>query len=333
LKIFHGTYLDTIETLIPDDYQPQLLRRGLLPTDVVGYVSTQFGAGYEYKPGETFSISVRKGSRRVEELLLEVPSRFRNSREMIRLEGHNTLGALTLSGSFPFRLENGADAVKIIDLGVELGNWTRVIHYAELTSVRSAEYWSDSNAIARAKDELLLGVIDVQRMRDTGATSILAYISAYKPKQVLVLGDFSPEGRRRLNDIKAHLTALGYSPIFVDELPDVPHFDLMQKLVAVASSCKFIIMDDSSKSGHLSEFPLVAQNRWYAAILRLSGSRSTFMTRGVAETTQTMVEYEYDASSLSSVLATATAELEKRIDAQEERLRLTFPWRGENSPG
>lgn len=332
LKIFHDTYLETVETLIPSDYQPQLLRRGLLPAEVVGYVSTQFGAGYEYKPSEAFSISVRRGSRRVEELLLEVPSRFRNSTAMMRLEGHNTVGHLTLSGSFPFRLENGADAVQFIDLGVKLGNWTRIVRYAELTSIRSAEYWSESNAIARAKDELLLGVIDVQRMRDTGATSILAYVTAYKPKQVLVLGDFSPEGRQRLNDIKAHLTTLGYLPIFVDEVPDVPHFDLMQKLVAVASSCKFIVMDDSSRSGHLSEFPLVAQNRWYAAILRLSGSRSTFMTRGVAETTQTMVEYEYDASSLSSVLATAAAELEKRIDAQEERLRLTFPWRVEDSP-
>jgi hypothetical protein len=320
-----------VDTLIPGEFQPYLLRRALLPANVIGYVSTQFGAGYEYRSNESFSISTKRGSRRVEELLLEVPPRFRRSTEMIRVEGGGTFGHFTLAGSFPFRL-GAAGRLRLIDIRVELGEWERTIEYAELESIRSADYWSESNAIARAKDELLVAIVDVHRARDTASADLLAYVNTYKPKQVLVLGDFQPEGRQRLNEIRNHLVQAGYLPAFVDEVPDIPHFDLMQKLVALASSSRFVVMDDSSKSGHLAEFPLVVQNRWYAVVLRLRGSRSSFMTHGVAATTNTMVEYEYDAASLPSIIADAVAEIETRIDYRERRLNAELPWRAGGNP-
>ena len=331
LEVFHETYAETVNALIPEDFRRYLLRRSLLPAEVIGYVSTQFGAGYEYKPQESLAIWTKRGSRRVEDLLLEVPSQYRHSTAMFNVEGQATFGRFSMSGGFPFRL--GPDGeLRLIDIRVELGKWERSIRYAEITSNRTADYWSEPNAIARAKDELLVAVIDVQRTRDTSSADILTYVTTYKPTQVLVLGDFQPEGRQRLNDIKSRLSELGYSPIFVDEVDDIPHFDLTQKLVAIASSSRFVVMDDSSRSGHLAEFPTLVQNRWYAIMLRLKGSRSSFMTRGVAASTNTMVEYEYDAATLSERLTRATQKLESLIDDREQQLKAEFPWRTGSNP-
>jgi hypothetical protein len=252
--------------------------------------------------------------------------RLRGSPAILNLPGFNTVQDLTLAEGFPFRLGNEADQIRFIGVRARTGGWTRTLRYAEFSAIRTAEHWSDIQAVGRAKDEILEALVDVRQVQTTGAGNLSNYLTAYKPRRVLVLGDFSEEGRRRLAGIKALMTEFGYSPIFVDEVPDIPHFDLLQKLVAIGSSSRFVVMDDSSRSGHLAEFDEVVHQRWHAIILRLEGSHSSYMTRGVASSLQTMLEYEYDANSLATVLAAAMEEVESRISAREASLRATFPW-------
>jgi hypothetical protein len=77
LERFHGEYTDTVERFIKSPERDGLLRYSLLPATVTGYVSTNFGAGFEYRPGK-FRIETRLSSRRIEDLCLEPPeSRFR----------------------------------------------------------------------------------------------------------------------------------------------------------------------------------------------------------------------------------------------------------------
>lgn len=52
LGTFHDTYSQTVEQYLAADVRANLLRRSLLPVRVLGYVSTQLGAGYEYFEGE-----------------------------------------------------------------------------------------------------------------------------------------------------------------------------------------------------------------------------------------------------------------------------------------
>jgi hypothetical protein len=53
LDVFHKEYSGTVERLIPAHLRGNLLRYSLLGTSsIAGYVSTQYGAGFEYVPGE-----------------------------------------------------------------------------------------------------------------------------------------------------------------------------------------------------------------------------------------------------------------------------------------
>lgn len=333
LQLFHDTYLDTAETLMPIRFRPRLLRRSLLPAEVIGYVSTQFGVGYEYGSSGPLNISTRKSSRRIEDALFQVPRRFQDSMPVFQGEGSAILINLNVEGGRYILLDDTADLVTIIKVRVKIGTWTRNVKYAELSAIRSADHWSDVKAVTRAKDEILEALVDLQQLEMAQANDLSSYLDNYKPHRVLVLGDFQPEGRRRLDEIKANLAKLGYYPIFVDEVPDIPHHDLIQKVVAIGSSSRFIVVDDSSRSGHLTEFDEVVTHRWHAIVLRLKGSTSSFMTRGVASSLQTMVEREYDFNSLPSVLTKAVTEVEARIDDRAAKLRALFPWRpSEDSP-
>lgn len=76
---------------------------------MTGYVSTQLGAGYEYRAGEA-EISVRRGSQRIEELFVDAPSWLSRLGPFFNVgEGNNGIASLTLEGGFPFRF-SGKDA-------------------------------------------------------------------------------------------------------------------------------------------------------------------------------------------------------------------------------
>lgn len=327
LKVFHEAYTETVESLVPAKFRSRLLRQALLPAEIIGYVSTQFGVAYEYGTPGVLQITTTRSSRRIEDLVLAAPPFVRRRPEMFRMLGSDaTIAHLTLAEGFPFRLGNEADQIRFIDVRVKIEHWSRILRYAEFSAIRMADHWSAVRAVARAKDEILEAVVDLGQLEVTAASELSDYLNIYKPKRVLVLGDFGREGRQRLADIKAALADMGYSPLTVDEVPDVAHFDLLQKLVAIASSSRFVVMDDSSRSGHLTEFDEVAHGRWHTIILRLKGSHSSFMTRGIASSLKTMVEAEYEASSLPAVLADAVKQLETRIDEREAALRATLPW-------
>ncbi|MBI2999183.1 MAG: hypothetical protein HYY46_12185 [Deltaproteobacteria bacterium] len=123
----------------------------------------------------------------------------------------------------------------------------------------------------RAKDEVLLALVHL-RESEKRSIPLSQYLSNYKEKTVLVLGDYGNEGRKRLEEIKGALVQLGYAPLLLDEIPDDLHYDLQQKAVAVGSVARFVVIDDSSKSGHLVEYSHGQINRWILIILRLDSS-------------------------------------------------------------
>lgn len=111
-------------------------------------------------------------------------------------------------------LDDTADLVTIINARVKIGTWVRNVRYAEVSAIRSADHWSDVKAVTRAKDEILEALVDLQQLEMAQANDLSSYLDNYKPHRVLVLRDFQPEGRRRLDEIKANLAKLGYFPDF-----------------------------------------------------------------------------------------------------------------------
>ena len=61
LATFHEEYVATVEGYVPEGARSRLTRYSLLPAvQVTGYVSTQLGAGYEYREGDG-GISIIRG--------------------------------------------------------------------------------------------------------------------------------------------------------------------------------------------------------------------------------------------------------------------------------
>ncbi len=327
LTVFHETYKGTVEEFIPSHARQQLARYRFVRDHSVGYLSTNNGAGYEYLDGLP-SLSIERSSARVEDMLFKAPAQVREGPTMFQLRAswNITFQGGTFEGAFPVRLE-GRSFVRLIDMRYRALGWERYVLYAELFTDRTVPFWSESNAVARAKDEVLVALFDLQEAQRR-SLDLADYLKKFKSRLVLVLGDYSFDGLRRLETIQAVLEELGYNAVLLKEV-DVPGefgYDLQQKAVAVGSVARFVVIDDSAPSGHYVELVLAQQNRWISAVLRLAGSTSSFMTRGVSLSSTVMREYSYDEASVRDVVRQAAAWAEERVKELGRSLASLYPW-------
>jgi hypothetical protein len=331
LRQFHRTYRETVE-LVPRQLRERLLRVRYLDVGLIGYVSTQYGAGFEYsreKPSGT--IEYRLGSRPVEQLLFGTPPRLvKAATTGIALDNaaHATLQDVGFSNINPIRLAGQRTSVRLIDVHCEAPSlgWSRDIAYAELYGDRSRQFWSPLSAVERAKNEVLVALVDTNRAAAAGFVDIGQYLARFKARQVLVLGDYGTAGKVRLDSIVKRIRDIGYDPILLNEVPDEPSMDPQQKLVAIGAASRFIVIDDSSKSGHLVEIPHVLANRWITVILRLEGSEGTFMTKGVSATSSVVTERSYNTDDLQDVLKVGLEWAEQMRSNIVGTYESVFPW-------
>ena len=245
----------------------------------------------------------------------------------VKNSGENTLfHSCSFSGKFPFRLE-GADAslflykVDFIDQ-----NWKQYVHFAEIYANRSKKFWSAENAVSRAKDEVLSALVESNRAAER-SVSIDEYISKYKKKTILVLGDYEKEGLKRLNMISGVLSDIGYEPLLVKNIPDSVYQDLSQKVVAIGSIVRFIVVDDSSKSGHLTEIDICKQNNWVTILLRAEGGNSSWMSAGVSQHSRVIHEKSYSLSDAKPAIIEAVGWAENKLNELKSRFADIYPWR------
>jgi hypothetical protein len=271
IEAFNSTLRETGEQYIPSELQGNLFHLSLLPARIVGYISTQFGTAIEWHPAAHTRIETNRGSARVEDLLVQAPPYLRARGPMLLIAGVNTaVKSLTLEGGFPFRLGSRDASVFIQDVRFRAGQWSRSVTYAELLGDRRAETWSREKAVTRAKDEVLAALSDLKQSEEQDV-SVVDYISTFKKRTVLLLGDYDSEGLLRLSEIAALLQGLNYEPLLIKDVPDIPTYSLPQKLVAIGAVARFVVIDDSSKSGHLTEVEICKNNDWVTILLRAGG--------------------------------------------------------------
>ena len=233
---------------------------------------------------------------------------------------------LTLEGGFPLRLNKEAASISLFNMSFKAAFWKRNIQYAQLFGSRKADDWSTAKAVARAKDEVLAALVEVQRAENSGIT-LDQYIASHKEKTVLVLGDYSSEGLTRLNTITAELVFLGYKPILVKDIPDNLYQDMSQKVVAIGSISRFVIVDDSSRSGHLAEIPLCKQNNWITIIMRRNGMGGSWMTAGASAFSNVILELPYSGAAVRDALAEGVKWAEDKLGSLKQNLSSIYPWR------
>lgn len=326
IETFHRTYKDTAAAFIPAEKLSSLLRYTYLESSVHGYVSTSFGAGFEYNSASSGTILTRHSSLRIEDLLLGTPASTRKLPAFIKTTTSSCLERVKISGRPPLLLSGTNASARLIDVTIEIGTWSRHFELAELFGDRSAAFWSESNAITRAKDEILVALSDISQARHL-SLNLSEYLSRFKDKTVLVLGDYSQTRKGRLILIKQALKILGYNAVLLDEIPDDLRYSLSQKAVAIGSVSRFIIFDDSSKSGHLIELAHAQNNDWVTVILREEGSDSSFMTLGASATSRVVREMSYTLDNLHEVLGEASNWAEQEIARLGFFYGSSYPWR------
>jgi hypothetical protein len=230
----------------------------------------------------------------------------------------------TLGG--PIRLGSDSADTSIENVNFTAREWNYHIHYAEIWCTRSAEHWSREKAITRAKDEVLAALAE-RKKAEQRQMSIDDYIKTWKGKTVLLLGDYDDSGMARLEVIRNCLDGFGYNTLLVKELPDVLHYDIPQKVVMLAGLSRFVIVDDSSKSGHLTEIELCKLNRWVTILLRAEGQHGSWMTAGASAFSKVILEKSYSLDKPGPALAEATEWAESMLKELQTTLDNTYPWR------
>lgn len=332
LEEFHSSLDETAKTFLPD-HARELLHMSLLPARIVGYVSTQYGVAFEYIPSETTSVEVIRGSARVEDLLFDPPPKLTGAPGFVETDMRCLdIQQAIVRDRFPVRLQGASARMSISQTICLAEGWKRSVHYAELYGDRSSELWSVAQAVSKAKDEVLAGMFEISQARKK-ALALPEYISRIKSKAVLLLGDYGEDGAQRLGAIGAVLCELGYEPVLVADIPDNPPQDLSQKVSMLGSLTRFVVVDDSSKSGHLAELPLCQSNRWITVVLRAEGIGSSWMTAGISASSRVMTELSFVSSSPRSAVEQAVRWAEETIRDLGVRFDSAYPWRRKPTDG
>jgi hypothetical protein len=333
ISLFHQTVEETACQFLPIEHRSSLLHLSLLPARIVGYVSTQFGVAIEYIPSTQTEIQVVRGSARVEDLFVQAPSHIRRTIPMLNVHGvsegfnisHGLL-RMTLEGAFPFRLADPNASLRLEEVTFKIGSWHRNVKYAETFGNRTAEFWSKEQAIARAKDEVLAALMQIKRAEEKHL-NLVDYIDRFRERTILLLGDYDDAGLQRLAKIREVVIAHGYDPILIKDIPDQPVQDLPQKVATIGSLARFVIVDDSSKSGHLMEVQLCKQNNWITILLRQNAKGGSWMTAGASILSNVILEHSYDDRDHSASVAEAIKWAEEKFLELQREFDALYPWR------
>jgi hypothetical protein len=273
--------------------------------------------------------AIRRGSKRIEELFVCGPAWLSRRPTFIAIGGSSSGGVENsqFGDAFPFRFTDESGDIYFYKVRFEAAGWHRNVLYAQLFANRTEDFWSEAQAVRRAKDEVLRAQLDVQQSAKRHV-DIGTYLSKFKERSVLVLGDFK-HGRHRLEAIREGLDRRGYLAALLDEIPERPHYDLQQKFQAVAPIYRFLVFDDSTPSGHIAEMQLAENLRLIRIILRERGKQSSFMTQGMDLTSTVIREWTYDATTLDAVVGAAAEWAESLVAELADKRRGTYPWRSD----
>lgn len=336
LEAFHRVYREKLVAYVPEQYHGDLLRiQHLQDSKIVGYVSTTYGVGYEYQPGAAGSLEVSFGSRRVDEFFYRHPRGLieNDGNILIRLTGRDfKMVSCAVEGRIPLRLDGPEASVTLESLEWTFRGQARRIAYAEFFANRESDYWLVEKAVERAMDEVLQASVYASGM-ERFKISVSDYLERFKKGHVLLLGDFGQEGIKRIQRMTELLGTIGYYGFTLQDVREVPEYDLRQKLTAVAPVCRFVVVDDSSRAGQAAELPIIEMLRVTTIVMRLRGSQSTFVTRGLSATSKNILEVEYDFTDIEKVLNDAVQWVESTIGELQERYSKNYPWRLDPATG
>jgi hypothetical protein len=350
LEVFHQVLAETAGQHLPEDTRGSLRHLANLPARIIGYVSETFGIAFEYLPASVTSVRVISGRDRIEDLIFRAPAKVQYGAVGFQIGGaHVTLRDSSFTDQFPFRLISDQSRVIVQNTYFAAGPrmnvpmpdiatkdahraWGREIHYAEIYGNRSRSTWNAALAVESAKREVILAVTDIRRASKRGE-QISEFIESHRKNTILLLGDYGTEGKLRLSLIEKALRQLGYDPIQVEDLvPDIGSHDLMQKLTTLALISKFIVVDNSTPSGHLRELERCKANDRVTVVLNPQGIASSAETLGLSAVSKVIREFTYEPSDPLPQVQVASRWAETTVIELKKTLDSLYPWRHQDQP-
>lgn len=287
-------------------------------------LSTIEGVGIEY--GDFSDNSSEFSSKSLSTMLLRLPRKEETANVAFDMGGDSEVecSQSVIEGGLPLRIADES-RVTLRDVTIDYKDNINKVFYAEFDANRMIEHWSEASAIRRAAGIILQAHTERSKaIRDH--IPLHEYISNYKQRTILLLGNYNSEGRERLDRIKE---AIGktYNIIMVDEIPENPMQTLLQKVSLIGNLCRFVIVDDSTPSGHIHEVEIARNSNLITILLHKNGRRSTFMNADFAINSKNIKDFDYTLNDLADSLAKATQWAEQRLTELERELTSAYPWR------
>jgi len=157
-------------------------------------------------------------------------------------------------------------------------------------------------------------------------TDIPAFLQMAKKKLVLLLGKDTGQGLDRLQAIRKFVEAHGYQCQLIKEMPEHSEMGLIGKVLFSALSSRFVIIENSTASGHLYEIPFVRMAECVIAIMQREGEGATWMTEDMISKHPLLKKFQYTDDSLSSSVDEAIYWAEQRIAENIKANRGSWPW-------
>ena len=338
---FHRVLEQTARQYLPPGHQRKLVHTVALPCRVVGYVSTQFGVAVDYDPPvqrtgeERTTIDVITGSKRIESLVLHeagAPASMLRAAPAVAGIDHIHFIGIAFGGRVELRDERSSGVFDRCyffwppdQSRKGSPQWHLGTAYLEMFGDRSRSRWTIDGARAAATKEVLAALYELQRAERAGL-SLVEYHQRIRERTVLMLGSFSEEGRRRLALIATSLRSLGYEPVTVEDVPDVMPQTVAQKVGMLGHLARFVVVDDSEKSGHLREVEICKANDWVTVLMRIDGVPSSGMTRGLDLFSKVIREQPYTEESVGDAVRSSADWAERLIAQLRIQLRKAYPW-------
>jgi hypothetical protein len=146
---------------------------------------------------------------------------------------------------------------------------------------------------------------------------------------VLLLGKDTGSSLKLLNEIKSILeNEYGYYVYLIKEQADKLGESIIQKVLRYALSSKFVIVENTSPSGHLYEIPHITKMaECITAILQEQGKGATWMFEDSYAKNRHWSKFIYEPKELSKSIKDATKWAEKTFSDFAKHQKETLPWR------
>jgi hypothetical protein len=151
---------------------------------------------------------------------------------------------------------------------------------------------------------------------------------------ILVLGPDTGRYLEKLRQIQDAIFLLGYNSALVRDQKEFGHETIEQKLIRIAMSTRFVLVEDSIAAGHIDELSLLSRSRAIVAVLREHGKAGTWMQSDYdLDFPIQFFTYRTDLlNDLSQTVTRAVDWAESKLRNRTEVLGKRYPWRHSIKP-